>query len=488
MKKIFLTGATGTMGLATLRELKNRQKDFEIVVLARNSKKNRRVLSEFQDMSGFSVIWGDLLDYNCLKRGVVNADYVLHLGGMVSPAADYYPEKTLRTNITGTRNLLRAVKETGGTSRVRFVFIGSIAQSGDNPAPDNWVFTFNRQNPSVGDAYALSKTLAEKCVTESGLKYWTSLRQTGILAPSIIKKGSDPITFHLPINDCLEWTTDEESANAMVNICEGKGDDMLWSQFFTIGGGSGYRLTSYEFEKMFLQVMDCPPPEKVFETKWFALTNFHGGWWGDSDRLENILHYRSSFTMEEYLKKLKANLPFYFRFAGIVPASIIKFGMKQVARKKGLGTLYWVEKGNEKLIKRHFGSLENIDKIPGWSETIRKLDKLYPPGNQREAPALTPEYAVGRYGWDASKQPSEINVEDLRKRASFLDGKLIDSSLESVSGDRLIGLNDILEWECNHGHKFMASVSAVLLGGHWCPECLVKNSEVFLPDDVAIAE
>ena len=29
-----------------------------------------------------------------------------------------------------------------------------------------------------------------------------------------------------------------------------------------------------------------------------------------------------------------------------------------------------------------------------------------------------------------------------------------------------------LEWECAEGHHFTATPRLVLLGGHWCPECM----------------
>jgi hypothetical protein len=33
-------------------------------------------------------------------------------------------------------------------------------------------------------------------------------------------------------------------------------------------------------------------------------------------------------------------------------------------------------------------------------------------------------------------------------------------------------LSTPLDWECQFGHRFKASPTLVLLGGHWCPECL----------------
>ena len=34
-----------------------------------------------------------MVDYDTIKKCVDGADYVLHIGAMVSPAADKYPEK-----------------------------------------------------------------------------------------------------------------------------------------------------------------------------------------------------------------------------------------------------------------------------------------------------------------------------------------------------------------------------------------------------------
>ena len=33
-------------------------------------------------------------------------------------------------------------------------------------------------------------------------------------------------------------------------------------------------------------------------------------------------------------------------------------------------------------------------------------------------------------------------------------------------------MSTALEWECQFGHKFKASPALILLGGHWCPECM----------------
>ena len=57
-KRVFLTGATGVMGTATMAELLARSDKFDITVLALDSKKNRKKLAKYGDK--ISVVWGDL--------------------------------------------------------------------------------------------------------------------------------------------------------------------------------------------------------------------------------------------------------------------------------------------------------------------------------------------------------------------------------------------------------------------------------------------
>ena len=92
-KTVFLTGATGNMGWAGFQELYKRKDRFDIRILARDSRKNRNMLKGYLSDPSVTVIWGDLTRYEDVLAGVTGSDYVLHVGGMVSPAADYYPQK-----------------------------------------------------------------------------------------------------------------------------------------------------------------------------------------------------------------------------------------------------------------------------------------------------------------------------------------------------------------------------------------------------------
>ncbi len=447
MRKVFITGATGVMGQATLKELMAHrdEQQYDIMVLARPSKKNRKMLAPYIS-KGVQVLWGDLLDETVVKNGVDWADIVLHIGGMVSPLADQFPEKTLKVNIGSAENIVKAAqaKEKDGND-VAVVYIGSVAQYGPHNEPKHWGRCGDRMNVATFDAYALSKVESERIFAESGLKRWVSLRQTGILHLGLLGKASDPISFHVPLKGVLEWVTDEDSGRLMERVCRKDVPEEFWCKFYNIGGGEKYRLNNIEFITLTLSSLGCPPPEKVFDARWFATGNFHGLWYEDSDILENMFHFRSDEGPTEYFDRKKKDLPWYFRLAFLAPGFLIKAMMKRVAYKSPLGTMSWFVNNDEKRIKAHFGSREAFNNLPKWED----LDMSH-----------SSAIAIHRsHGYDETKPIDSLKEEDLGWAAAYREG-------------RYLGKN---QWRCKQGHKFKASPYLILKGGHWCPECLMKT-------------
>lgn len=395
-----------------MAEYARRQRDGKEVpklrLLLRPSGKNKRLAKQWESLPGIEILWGDLTSPDDLRLGVEGCRMVLHVGGMVSPAADYFPEKTRRVNVGGIENIISAVRALPDPQSCPVVFIGSVAQYGPREGKGDWV---DASTPQVGarfDHYAASKIDAEKLLRESGLK-WASLRLGSILSADLLMKGTDPITFHVPLEGVLEWTTDGDCGRLLCNLAAGdpdaarhrdgnhaedsRGDleaggstdcpgvgDSFWNRAYNIGSGGTFRLTYYDFECRLLKAIGCPPPEKIFRRNWFATGNFHGAWFLDSDLLEDWLHFRGQDDVDAHFRKMSVSLPSYFRLARFVPPFLIRVGMRAVASKWPFGPLSWLRKMNDQKssveerelarekVDAYFGGLEEWRKIGGWEE------------------------------------------------------------------------------------------------------------------------
>ena len=455
-KTIALTGATGIMGYQTFLELMKRKDEVSVTVLIRESKKAHQMFDAYQNDPAVRIVWGNLVNYEDVLNLVDGAEYVLHIGGMVSPKADYYPVTTLRTNVSAAENIVKAVKAQANPDEVKVVYIGTVAQTGDRNPPIHWGRTGDPIKISVYDHYAISKTKAEAVFAESGLKYWVSLRQSGILYPDILK-NMEPIMYHVPMNGVLEWATVEDSGRLMANICTMDLPDSFYRKFYNIGSGEQYRLTNYEFEDLILNTLGLGSPTKLFSPNWFTTKNFHGQWYVDSDALEEICHFRANIPVKEYFKEMMNHVePFYkLAFLGRPYAPILKHTwMKSIAQTKTYGTLWWVQQNVEERMSAYFGSMEEYCQIPkNWKDF-----KLTIPSKKAESE----EVIVLNHGYDETKPFDQLTLEDLRKAAEFRGGQCLASEIVDMYTPVL--------WKSARGNEFMMSPNLVLKGGHWCPE------------------
>lgn len=444
MRKVLLTGATGVMGRQGLDCLVNSDFDLAIRVLARPSSKNRRFLLPYQ-RKGVEVVWGDLTVYEDVKRAVDDIDIVLHVGGMVSPLADMMPKATVRINVAAMRNIVDAIEALSQKETTAVVYIGSVAQYGGKYLDNPWGEAADSLNAALFDAYAYSKIESERILTESGIRRWVSLRQTGILHPGLLFKTDDPIMYHVPLKGVLEWATVEDSGRLLERVCNPDLPDSFWRRFYNISSGRSYRLSNYEFEAMILKAVGCPPPEKIFEAGWFATANFHGMWYADSDQLENYLHFRENIPAAEYFSRMKKKLPWFFSLSSLVPSPVIKLFMKKVARKKPLGTLFWLEKNDVERLDAFFGGRDMCNSIPQW----KNIPGLVPDDSLRDLPEFV--------------------------KIKFEEKSRMRQAEELRYGDAFDICEDLV---CEKGHAYRLTPRARILGGHGCPKCALTAARL----------
>lgn len=451
-KRVFLTGGTGNWGRATLRALAGRGDRFDVVALVRPTDRDREVIWGFSEMRNLHVVWGDLTDYATVESCVRGADYVLHVGGLVSPEADDNPELTRRVNVGSAANLVRAILAQPDPTAIAFVGIGSVAETGGRTPPVHWGRVGDPIRTSRYDEYALTKVAAEKLVVESGLPKWLWLRQSGIFHPGVLAIR-DAIMTHVPFGDVMEWASVEDSARLLANVCEDSVPDELWCDVYNIGSGEAWRLTNWEFQLAITRAVGVGDLRPWYDRNWFATRNFHGHWYTDSDRLQELVPFRED-TLDAALSRAVKEAGPSVRLAGRIPPAVVKhFGIKPLTRKPR-GTMAAVRAGDDARIAAYFGSREQWEAIGGW-------DDFWPPHPDR-----TPSYLD--HGYDEAKDPCTWTWKDLAGAADFRGGALLTTAEDHRAGD----ITTPLPWRCAGGHNFTASPRLVLSYGHWCPVCV----------------
>jgi dihydroflavonol-4-reductase len=169
-----ITGATGYIGSAVVRELSNKGQDIRCLVRETSSVKNL-------DGLRLELSCGDISDIESVRRAVNGCDTVYHLAALY---ANWLPDSGLmyRVNEEGTRNVMKVCRDAGIRKIVYCSSVAALGAHGKTPANENASFNLN----STGDHYYISKYRAERIVQH----------YIGRGLPAVIVNPSNPIGPH----------------------------------------------------------------------------------------------------------------------------------------------------------------------------------------------------------------------------------------------------------------------------------------------------
>jgi UDP-N-acetylglucosamine 4,6-dehydratase/5-epimerase len=104
---ILVTGGTGSWGKElVLQLLTNNPK--EIIIFSRNEDRQVKMRREIED-SRLRFWIGDIRDRDAIFQACKGVDYVFHLAALKHvPVCEEYPKEALKTNVTGTQNVIDA--------------------------------------------------------------------------------------------------------------------------------------------------------------------------------------------------------------------------------------------------------------------------------------------------------------------------------------------------------------------------------------------
>ena len=287
MKRILLTGASGTVGREVLRQLCESDARNEITVFDIKTRSSVRVFRKHRDR--INVVFGDISVKNDIYKACSNKDIVIHLAAIIPPLADKDPSLAEAVNIDGTRNLIESLTELSPDTF--FIYSSSISVYGDR-CRDPWIRVTDPLLPSDRDEYARTKIEAEKLIRNSGLN-WSIFRLTAIMG--IENHKASALMFHMPLDSRMEIATPGDTGRAFINAISRT--DVINKNTYNLSGGEKCRISYRDFLSRSFEIFGLGKLD--FRENSFAGRNFHCGYYADGDILNNILDFRRE-TIDDY--------------------------------------------------------------------------------------------------------------------------------------------------------------------------------------------
>lgn len=109
--KILITGGTGSWGQTLTRMLLEKYDPKEIIIFSRGELQQVLMQRKFKS-DKIKFVIGDVRDYEVVKFATKNVDYIFHMAALKHvPICEDHPQEAIKTNITGTTNIVNAAIE-----------------------------------------------------------------------------------------------------------------------------------------------------------------------------------------------------------------------------------------------------------------------------------------------------------------------------------------------------------------------------------------
>ncbi|MBN1667197.1 MAG: NAD(P)-dependent oxidoreductase [Anaerolineales bacterium] len=343
-KTVLITGASGEVGRWALAALLELPEAVQVRVLSLDNRSEQRFFKAYQGR--IEMVWGDLRDPQAVTRAVDGVQAVIHTAAIIPPLADTRPDLAWEVNVTGTQNLINALRVQ--PRAVPLVYTSSISVYGDRVA-NPVIRVGDPLQPSLGDEYARTKVEAEHLVRSSGLPY-TILRLCGVLTS---KLKIQPLMFHMPLDTSLEWIRPADAGLALVKALD---FDAVWGRTFNLGGGPACQITARAFLQTMLPIFGLRGdllPEQAFATD-----NFHSGFYADSDALNAVLDFQRG-DLAGYFAEMRRNVhPLSRALVRLLPSALVRFYLLRMSEP-----LQAIRQDNQDLIRRFYGSRQAFESL-----------------------------------------------------------------------------------------------------------------------------
>ncbi len=470
--KVALTGVTGNMGQATIDELGKLDfiEKIKLLVLP-NDKRIDKILARHKRMANkIEVIKGSLADREVCEKLVEGVDYVVGLAAVIPPLSDQAPQKAVECNQVGIDSLVSAI-EAIKENQPKYIHISTVALYGNRNSAHPWARVGDPLLVSPFDIYSATKLRGEFRVLESDIQNFVVLRQSAMLHKNMLNDNmSDGLMFHTCFNAPLEWVTAHDSGVLIANILKRDSqqadlEDKFWKKCFNIGGGIENCVTGYDTLNAGFEIIGGSVKD-FFEPNFNATRNFHGVWFYDSKKLDDLFHYQSQSV--DYFWKEFAQNHSYFKLGKLIEPEIIKKLAIERLFKNQNSAKYWYNHNDEAKLFAYFGGKDKYEAIPEeWENFGLLIENKDEKGEKIDYNALKTRENAKLIDYYFNIDEEKITIKDCQEVAKAHGGKLLSKKINSIY--------DKLEWQNCDGEVFEARAYTVLGCGHFYNRIYKEN-------------
>lgn len=315
MVNILLTGSSGNVGEDVFEELFQRRNHFNLRLFLRGSKKNRKLVKTYENQ--IEIIWGDILDYDSVKRAVKDQDILIHVAGLIPPECYKDNEYTYKVNVIGVRNLLEASKELNTSPRI--IYTSSIVVYGDRL---NNSMIYNTDEPNPNDIYGLTKLCAEELIKKSGFQYLI-LRLS--YCASIRTLKMNPILFLMPLKTKIEIIHTKDVALAIAKALH---NENIWNKTFLLAGGKDCRIQFKTHLNDILEIIGFGRnflPEEAFEKEAFNCG------FCETTEIQKLLSFQQH-TLQDFYEEIRNWIGIKRYFVPLVKYFVKKYLLRKLEK------------------------------------------------------------------------------------------------------------------------------------------------------------
>jgi len=292
-KRVLLTGASGTVGKETFKELLKKADEYDISLFLRESRKNKKLFKPYYGK--VKIFWGTLQNYEEVKEAVNGQEVVIHMAAALPDVAFKKPELVVSTNVDGTQNVLKAMLSQQNHPKI--IYTSSVQVYGDR-----------RKNPIIKisdpikhnseDVYGSTKIKAEELIKNSKLEYCI-FRVSYVTSTNIIKLR--PIMFFIALDTKVEIIDAKDVGLALINAID---SNKIWNKIFNLGGGKKCQI---EFKDNLNDMFEIMGFGKNFlPDEAFSKNHSHCGFFDAQEmgEIQNILGFQR-FSLEDFYEEVK---------------------------------------------------------------------------------------------------------------------------------------------------------------------------------------